>query len=168
MAALKRFVVVLDRVLDNLGALAFMGMMLVLCLQIVFRYFLQSPIVWATPMAMFLFVWGIWFGGAAGIRDENQIRVEFAEQFLPVRVQRILLPLITLASAAFLVLVIVKSGRIIELQSTAVYDTLPFNRDVLFVVVPIVGSIIVLQCARVFARQVRRYYYPETLEQRQG
>ena len=168
MAALKRLIFILDRALDNLGALAFMGMMLVLCLQIVFRYFLQSSIIWATPMAMFLFVWAIWFGGAAGIRDENQIRVEFSEQFLPVSIQRILLPAITLASAAFLVLVIAKSGRIIELQSTAVYDTLPFNRDVLFVVVPIVGSIIVLQCIRVFVRQVKRYYFPETLEQQQG
>ena len=142
-----------------------MGMLLVLCLQIVFRYFLQSPIVWATPMAMFLFVWGIWFGGAAAIRDENQIRVEFSEQFLPVSAQRILLPLITLISTAFLVLVILKSPRIIELQSTAVYDTLPFNRDVLFIVVPVVGSIMVLQCIRVFVRQVRRYYFPETLRQ---
>ena len=168
MAALKRFILVLDRMLDNLGALSFMGMMLVLCLQIVFRYFLQSPIVWATPMAMFLFVWGIWFGGAAGVRDENQIRIEFSEQFLPVSIKRILLPLITLASAAFLVLVIAKSARIIELQSTAVYDTLPFNRDVLFIVVPIVGSIIVLQCVRVFVRQVRQYYFPDALEQRQG
>lgn len=94
--------------------------------------------------------------------------MEFSEQFLPVSIQRILLPAITLASAAFLVLVIAKSGRIIELQSTAVYDTLPFNRDVLFVVVPIVGSIIVLQCIRVFVRQVKRYYFPETLEQQQG
>ncbi len=168
MAALKRLIVFLDRSLDNLGALAFMGMMLVLCLQIFFRYFLQSPIVWATPMAMFLFVWGIWFGGAAAVRDENQIRVEFTEQFLPVSVQRILLPLTTLVSAAFLILVIVKSPVIIKLQSTAVYDTLPFNRDVLFVVVPIVGSIMALQCLRVFVRQVRRFYFPGTLRQQAG
>ena len=164
---MKRLVHILDRVLDNLGALAFMGMMLVLCLQIFFRYVLQSPIIWATPMAMFLFIWGIWFGGASGMRDENQIRVEFAEHYLPVSVQRILLPLITLMSATFLVLVIVKSPRIIKLQSTAIYDTLPFNRDALFVVVPIVGSLMVLVLSRVFVRQVRRFFIAETPTQRQ-
>ena len=151
---------ILDRVLDNLGAIAFMGMMLVLCIQIIFRYVLESPSVWATPMSMFFFVWGIWFGGAAGIRDENQIRVELGEQYLPVSVLRILLPLISLGCAAFLVLVVVKSFAIIELQSTSVYDTLPFNRDVLFVVVPIVGSVMVLQCLRVFVRQMRRFHAP--------
>ncbi len=155
---MKRFVLILDRALDNLGALAFMGMMLVLCLQIFYRYVLESPLVWATPMSMFFFVWGIWFGGAAGIRDENQIRVELVEHYLPVSALRILLPLISLISAAFLVLVIAKSFEILEMQSTTVYDTLPFNRDVLFVVVPIVGSVMMLQCLRVCVRQMRRYH----------
>ncbi len=153
---MKRFIKILDRILDNLGAIAFMGMMAVLCLQIIFRYFVQSPIVWATPMAMFLFVWGIWFGGSAAIRDENQIRVEFTETLMPRSIRRILVPLITLVSAAFLIFVIIKSPAIIRLQSTAVYDTLPFNRDILFLVVPIAGSVMVLQCLRVFVRQIRR------------
>ena len=153
---MKRIVLILDRALDNLGALAFMGMMLVLCIQIFFRYLLESPSVWATPMSMFLFVWGIWFGGAAGIRDENQIRVELVDQILPISVQRVLLPIISLSCAAFLVLVIMKSFAIIEMQSTTIYDTLPFNRDALFVVVPIVGSVMVLQCLRVCVRQMRR------------
>lgn len=155
---MRRLVDILDRLLDNLGALAFMGMMLVLCLQIVFRYVLQSPLVWATPMAMFFFVWGIWLGGAAGMRDENQIRVEIGEQFLPVSIQRWLMPAISLSSSAFLVFVIAKSPRIIELQSSAVYDTLPFNRDVLFVVAPVVGTVMALQLLRVFVRQIRRYW----------
>ena len=112
---MKRFIFILDRVVDNIGALAFMGMMLVLCIQIFFRYFLESPVMWATPLAMFLFIWGIWFGGVAGMRDENQIRIEFAEIYLPVRVQRFLLPLLTLLSIGFLILIIVKSPRIIQL-----------------------------------------------------
>ncbi len=159
---MKRFIFILDRVVDNIGALAFMGMMLVLCIQIFFRYFLESPVMWATPLAMFLFIWGIWFGGVAGMRDENQIRVEFAEIYLPVRVQRFLLPLLTLLSIGFLILIIVKSPRIIQLQSTAIYDTLPFNRDALFVVVPIAGSLMVIALLRVFLRQIRCFYFAET------
>ena len=158
---MRRLIDILDRILDNLAAIAFMGMMLVLCLQILFRYFLQSPIVWATPMAMFLFVWGIWLGGAAAMRDENQIRVEIGEQFLPTSILRFLMPLISLISIAFLIFVILKSPRIIQLQSSAIYDTLPFNRDALFIVVPIVGSVMVLQLSRVFLRQVQRFWLTE-------
>lgn len=135
-------------------------MTVVLCLQIFFRYVLASPLVWATPLAMFLFVWAIWFGGAAGIRDQNQIRVEFMEHYLPWRYRRILLPFINLLCALFLLLVIYKSFTIIHLQSTAVYDTLPFNRDMLFIVVPIVGSVMFLQCLRVLARQLLAFSDP--------
>ena len=159
---MRRFILILDSVVDNIGALAFMGMMLVICIQIFFRYFLESPIIWATPLAMFLFIWGIWFGGVAGMRDENQIRVELAEIYFPMRVRRFLFPLLTLLSIGFLILVIVKSPRIIQLQSTAVYDTLPFNRDVLFLVVPIVGSLMVITLLRVFLRQIRRFYFVKT------
>ena len=138
-----------------------MGMMLVLCLQIIYRYVLESPLVWATPLSMLLFVWGIWLGGAAGIRDENQIRVELAEQFLPRPVRRILLPVISLLSAAFLVLVVARSFAILELQAETIYDTLPFNRDVLFTIVPVIGTVMILQCLRVCYRQLRRNRPPE-------
>ena len=161
-SSLRRFILILDSVVDNIGALAFMGMMTVICIQIFFRYFLESPIIWATPLAMFLFIWGIWFGGVAGMRDENQIRVELAEIYFPMRVRRFLFPLLTLLSIGFLILVIFKSPRIIQLQSTAVYDTLPFNRDALFLVVPIVGSLMVITLLRVFLRQIRRFYFVKT------
>ena len=161
-SSLRRFILILDSVVDNIGALAFIGMMLVICIQIFFRYFLESPIIWATPLAMFLFIWGIWFGGVAGMRDENQIRVELAEIYFPMLVRRFLFPLLTLLSIGFLILVIAKSPRIIQLQSTAVYDTLPFNRDALFLVVPIVGSLMVIALLRVFLRQIRRFYFLKT------
>lgn len=158
---LQRALEIFDRVLDTLATLAFMGMMLVLCLQIFFRYVLESPLLWATPMSMFLFIWGIWLGGAAAIRDNNQIRVELAEQFLPLFVRRILMPVITVVCIAFLVLMIVKSFSIIEMQSTTIYDTLPFNRDVLFIVVPIVGSVMIVQCLRVLCRQLQLFYFSD-------
>ena len=96
------------------------------------------------------------------MRDENQIRVELAEIYFPMQVRRFLFPLLTLLSIGFLILVIAKSPRIIQLQSTAVYDTLPFNRDALFLVVPIVGSLMVIALLRVFLRQIRRFYFLKT------
>lgn len=156
---MRQLVNILDRVLDYLGVLAFAAMTVVLCLQIFYRYVLEAPLVWATPLSMFFFIWAIWFGGAAGIRDETQVRVELAERFLPLSIKRVLMPAISLACALFLVLVIYHSFQIIELQSSAIYDTLPFNRDVLFMVVPIVGSVMLLQFIRVFVRQIKMYYF---------
>ncbi|MYF07832.1 MAG: TRAP transporter small permease [Rhodospirillaceae bacterium] len=157
----RRLIRAVDRTFDYLGVLAFAGMIVVLCLQIFFRYILAAPLVWATPLSMFLFIWAIWFGGASGIRDQSQIRVELAERYLPHGIQRILMPGISLASALFLLIVIYKSFEVVELQGSAIYDTLPFTRYYVFLFFLFVGSVMVLQFIRVFVRQVGQYYFPE-------
>ncbi len=157
----RRLIHAFDRAFDYLGVVAFLGMIVVLCLQIFFRYILAAPLVWATPLSMFLFIWAIWFGGASGIRDQTQVRVELAERYLPYGVQRLLMPGISLACALFLLIVIYKSFEVIELQGSAIYDTLPFTRDYLFMVVPVLGSVMVLQALRVFVRQIGQYYFPD-------
>ncbi len=157
----RRLVHAFDRAFDYLGVVAFLGMIVVLCLQIFFRYILAAPLVWATPLSMFLFIWAIWFGGAAGIRNQTQVRVELAERYLPHDIQRLLMPGISLACALFLLIVIYKSFEVIELQGSAIYDTLPFTRDYLFMVVPVLGSVMTLQVIRVFVRQIGQYYFPD-------
>ncbi len=151
----------LDRILDCLAVLALVGMILVLCLQIFYRYVLEEALVWATPVSLFLFVWAVWLGGAIGMRDRTQVRVELAELYLPAGVRRILIPGITMGCAAFLLLAIYKSFTIIERQASAHYDTLPVTRDTLFVVVPVVGSVMFLQLVRVFVNQVRESGAPD-------
>ena len=156
----RRIIHAFDRAFDYLGVVAFLGMIVVLCLQIFFRYILAAPLVWATPLSMFLFIWAIWFGGASGIRDQTQVRVELAERYLPHGIRRLLMPGISLACALFLLIVIYKSFEVVELQSSAIYDTLPFTRDYLFIVVPVLGSVMALQAVRVFVRQIGQYYFP--------
>ncbi len=165
---MRKILHIFDRTLDTLAVLAFLAMTIVLCLQIFYRYVLSAPLVWATPLSLFLFIWAVWLGGATGIRDRNQIRVELAEQFLPLGVRRILMPCISLACALFLLVVIYKSFEIVELQASAIYDTLPFTRDYLFMVVPIVGSVMFLQIVRVFIRQIGEFYFQDREPTRNG
>lgn len=156
---MKNFLRIFDRVLDYSCVIAFIVMMIILCLQIFFRYVLESPLTWSTPLSMFFFIWAIWLGGAVGIRDRTQIRVELAEIYLPHSVNRILVPATSLLCCAFLILMIVRSFAIIEMQSTAIYDTLPFTRDYLFVVVPSIGLVMLVNYIRVFLRQIGEFYF---------
>ncbi len=156
---MKQFLRIFDKVLDYSCVFAFIAMMVILCLQIFFRYVLESPLTWSTPLSMFFFIWAIWLGGAVGIRDRTQIRVELAEIYLPHSVNRVLVPAISLLCCAFLVLMILRSFAIIEMQSTAIYDTLPFTRDHLFVVVPSIGLVMLVNYIRVFLRQVGEFYF---------
>ena len=85
--------------------------------------------------------------------------MELAEIYLPHSVNRILVPATSLLCCAFLILMIVRSFAIIEMQSTAIYDTLPFTRDYLFVVVPSIGLVMLVNYIRVFLRQIGEFYF---------
>ena len=155
---MNRFIKVLDRILDFLVVLALVGMIFVLGLQIVYRYLFNNPLAWPMPLSLFLFVWAIWLGGAAGIRDQTQIRVELAERYLPLGIKRILIPGISLVCSGFILVIIYKSIEVVEIQASATYDVLPFSRDWLFMVVPLVGSVMFLQYLRVTFRQIKKFY----------
>ena len=158
---MKRIIKLFDRILDLSVVLALLGMILVLGTQVFFRYILNNPLVWPMPVSLFLFVWAVWLGGAAGIRDRSQIRVELAERYLPLKIKRVLMPAISLICSGFLLVVIYKSIEVVKLQASAIYDTLPFSRLYLFIVAPIVGTVMLIQYIRVMVRQVKEYYFQE-------
>jgi TRAP-type C4-dicarboxylate transport system permease small subunit len=158
---------VIDRIVDSLAALLLLATSSVLALQVIYRYLLNRPLGWPLEVSLLCFVWMVWLGGAAGMREERQVRIEFAEKYLPHSVQRILIPLSTLLSLAFMAFVVFYGVRVAESQMSAEYDILPFPRGILYAVAPVVGVLMFLYLIRVLIRQIRRYFSAgETREER--
>jgi TRAP-type C4-dicarboxylate transport system permease small subunit len=147
----------MDRVIDTMAAGFLLVTSLVLALQVFFRYVLNYPLSWPLEVSLFCFVWLVWMGGVGGMREERQIRIEFAEKYLPRSILRILMPANTILSLIFLGFVIFYGIQVAESQMTAVYDILPFSRGVLYAVAPVGGSLMVISLVRVLSRQIRRY-----------
>jgi TRAP-type C4-dicarboxylate transport system permease small subunit len=147
----------MDRIIDALAAGFLLTTSLVLALQVFFRYVLNYPLSWPLEVSLFCFVWLVWLGGVGGMREERQIRIEFAEKYLPRSILRILMPANTILSLLFLGFVIFYGIQVAESQMSAVYDILPFSRGILYAVAPVCGSLMVISLVRVLARQIRRY-----------
>jgi TRAP-type C4-dicarboxylate transport system permease small subunit len=150
----------MDRVVDALAAGFLLVTSLVLALQVFFRYVLNYPLSWPLEVSLFCFVWLVWLGGVGGMREERQIRIEFAEKYLPRPILRILMPANTILSLLFLGFVIFYGIQVAESQMSAVYDILPFSRGILYAVAPVGGSLMVVSLVRVLTRQLRRYSPP--------
>ena len=73
-----------------------------------------------------MFVWLIWLGGATGMRDERQIRVDFFEQFFPLWLRNFFTLFNTALSILFMVLVVFYGVKVTAVQMSAEYDALPF------------------------------------------
>jgi TRAP-type transport system small permease protein len=150
----------MDRIIDALAAVFLLVTSLVLALQVFFRYVLNSPLSWPLEVSLFCFVWLVWLGGVGGMREERQIRIEFAEKYLPRSILRVLMPTNTILSLVFLGFVIFYGIQVAESQMSAVYDILPFSRGILYAVAPVCGSLMAISLGRVLARQIRRYSPP--------
>jgi TRAP-type C4-dicarboxylate transport system permease small subunit len=112
-------------------------------------------------------VWLVWLGAIGSMREERQIRIEFAEKYTPRSVQRILIPATTAVCLIFLGFVVFYGVQVAESQMSAVYDILPFSRGVLYAIAPIGGCLMFLTLVRVLIRQIRRYIpQPENPKER--
>ena len=148
----------INRFIDSLAAVILLLMAGTVAIQIFFRYILNQPLWWPYEAALFFFVWLIWIGGATGMRDEKQIRVDFFEQFFPDRLRKGVVIFNSLVSILFMILVVYYGIKVTAIQASAEYDALPFNRDVLFSVAPIVGSLMVVYLIGVLIRQIRQIF----------
>ena len=148
----------INRYIDSLAALILLLMAGTVAIQIFFRYILNQPLWWPYEAALFFFVWLIWIGGATGMRDEKQIRVDFFEQYFPDRLHKGVVIFNSLVSILFMILVVYYGIKVTAIQASAEYDALPFNRDVLFSVAPIVGSLMIVYLMGVFIRQIRQMF----------
>ena len=152
-----KFLKAMDRIIDALAAGFLLATASVLALQIFFRYVLNYPLAWPLEVSLFCFVWLVWLGGVGGMREEKQIRIEFAEKYLSRKILRILMPATTVLSLVFLGFVIFYGVQVAESQRSAVYDILPFSRGILYAVAPVCGVLMVVSLVRVLARQIQRY-----------
>ena len=148
---------IVDLVVDSLAALLLLVMSSVLALEVVFRYVVNRPLSWTLEVSLFCFIWLVWLGAIGHMREERQIRIDFAETYTSRRIQRVLLPTNTILAMVFLVFVIYYGVQVTDSQRSAVYDILPFSRAILFAAAPIGGSLMLLTLARVLVRQIRRY-----------
>ncbi len=147
----------IDWIVDSLAAAFLLATSFVLALQVIFRYVLNRPLSWPLEVSLFCFVWLVWLGAAGGMREEKQIRIEFAEKYLPRPILRFLMPATTVLCLIFLGFVIFYGVQVAESQMTAVYDILPFSRGVLYAVAPLCGILMFVSLLRVLGRQIRRY-----------
>lgn len=145
---------ILDRTIDNAAAICLLAMSTIITIQVFYRYVLNDPLLWPLEGSLLLFVYLVWLAGAAGMRDGKEIRIELAETYLPQKVTKVLQPLLTAISIGIMVVVVTLGVKVVQFQSTNVYDSFPFSRGVLFAVAPIIGSVMLIYLVRRLVRQV--------------
>jgi TRAP-type C4-dicarboxylate transport system permease small subunit len=109
-ALLDRFTALMDRVCAALRAVcvAILASYLVLVLlQVFFRYVLNESLFWAEEAVRFSMVWSVLLGSAVVAHDRAHIRIDVVETLLPPEARRWLDLLLDLLMIGFMIILMV-------------------------------------------------------------
>lgn len=107
MNLLKKIGAVLNRIEEYFLIFGMGTMFVAVILQVFFRYFLNSPLVWTEPYARYMYLWVVYIGISFGVRNNRHIRVTFLYSRFPRLLQKTVYVLVNLA---FIVLVLMQIG----------------------------------------------------------
>ena len=83
-----KFFAVVDKIFEFLSFLTLGGMTLLITIQVICRYLLNSPLGWSEELARFGFIWMTFFAGYLGARRAQHISVELVQNLFPRQVKK--------------------------------------------------------------------------------
>ncbi|MBZ9560102.1 MULTISPECIES: TRAP transporter small permease [Modicisalibacter] len=114
------------------------------CLNVFFRYVLNSGLVWADEVPGFLLVWIAFLGAYLAARDDGHIAFDMLVDAFPRALRRVVRALGDLAVTGFFVLLGVTSWQMIARVGGRSIETLPIDQGVFMGVLPLASILMVI------------------------
>ncbi|MGQ0546802.1 MAG: TRAP transporter small permease [Betaproteobacteria bacterium] len=127
---------------------AFAAMVVVVSLQVLFRYFLNLSLDWADEVARLTFVWAAFLGVPHGVKLGAHVGIDFVARLLPPAPLAWLFRLSCLASAALMALVAWQAAFIARETWDQLMPVLDFSTGWFYLAICASGAHCVLQFLR--------------------
>jgi len=127
LSLLWRALSFLGRVERALGMALLVAIVLMIGVQVGTRYLLNQPIVWVEDVATFAFIWAVFLGAAAGLKELRHIRIETFLTRLPARARALMEAL--LYAVVFVCCAVIgwQALGVMETESRSLTISLPVN-----------------------------------------
>lgn len=76
---------------ENFVVVCFAVMLIIVNLEIVYRYVLQAPFPWAEESARYLMIWGVYIGVSIGVHRSVHLGVDAFINPLPAKIKRVVM-----------------------------------------------------------------------------
>lgn len=144
-APLARLAAALDRWTCILCVALFAAILVVMILQVAFRYVLNSPLTWTEELARILYIWACYLGAPVALRRGNHVTIVFVAERLPKVLARFVgLGIQGMSLVFFLALAIL--GAILAAKSHSIEAiTLPIPWSLIYAAAPLSAVLMILQ-----------------------
>jgi TRAP-type C4-dicarboxylate transport system permease small subunit len=134
---MNRFAALAARATDVVAIVLFTAMYACVLAQVVFRYFLGSPLVWSDELARYLFVWCAFVGWVVAARRRSHLAVTMGRDRLGPRSQAVLRVVAALAALAFAAVLVVHGVRIAQRNWDVEATALAIGVGAVYAIVPV-------------------------------
>lgn len=89
---MRKFKVIVDRInecVEYITISLILVMVIVVFLQVVYRFIILSSLAWSEEMARYLLIWITFLGASIGVKRKSHIGVEVVVNLLPEKVQTV-------------------------------------------------------------------------------
>lgn len=135
-------------------------MALATLLNVVARYFFNSPVPWADEFSRYAFIWLVFVGAVVCTKQGRHISIDLVVTALPTRVRPIIQILADIATAA-LMLIIIYYGWILTSSATQPTSTLKVPQYVVYMIVPLSALLILFRTGSDIFRAARASFGAE-------
>lgn len=117
---MERFKIAVDKIneyVEYITTFFIAVMVIVVFLQVVFRFIIQSSLAWSEEMARYLLIWITFLGASIGIKKKSHIGVEVVVNLFSEKIQAFIRIITNVITMTFLVAVIIWSQRLLTIVS---------------------------------------------------
>jgi C4-dicarboxylate transporter, DctQ subunit len=137
----------LDNLERNVANISLAALVVVLALQVFFRYVLQIGLSWSEEVSRFLFIWFVYVSASYAVQVGTHIRVGLVVDLLPAAAQRLMRMLSDLLWIGFNAIVIVSGIQLIATMTAyPVYSTsLLLPLSAIYVIIPLAHAMMIVR-----------------------
>ncbi|MCE3026665.1 MULTISPECIES: TRAP transporter small permease [Salinicola] len=150
---ISRFMSVVTSWINGAMAILFLLMTLLVCLQVFYRYVLNSPLVGSEEAARTLLLYIVMIGSAVAIGNRSHMAIDYFHERFPRSLKR-LSSIVYYAVLLFIAVLFIKEGYDLA-QRTMMMKTpaLQLSRGALVLAFPISGALMILYIVGLLAQR---------------
>lgn len=145
--ALQRAVEWIRRRAENIVA-ALLGVMFVAFLvQIVFRYFFNFPVGWATELSVVAWLYIVLLGSALWLKDGEEIHLDLVTSAVGPRVRRVIVFLVAVAAVVLFGMALPATVKYVMFMKVESSSYLKIRMDILYSVYVLFAAVMIVRYA---------------------
>lgn len=135
-------------------------LVLVTFMGVIFRYFLNSPLIWEEEIQLMMITWTIYFGASAAFRSGGHIAIDMIVDSFPKKVQKIFDVLIFLVTTGVLIFLMVNGTALVDqfIRTGRVTNILHIPSQYVYIAIPVGCALMIISNTMYF---VKRMFHPE-------